>query len=128
MSSATVGWTAKIKFNDRTMIVNEQDLVDNNGTKCMVIKPWRSPLISLLTGVTQVEILEAAKQRGIKVSIAGHDRYKKLVLARNMAQSTSLITRDTVSDTGIHRLFGDGDEDAADQPPPRVPQAQTQAR
>ena len=121
MPSATVGWTAKIKFNDRTMIVNEQDLVDNSGTKCMVIKPWRSPLISLLTGVTQVEILEAAKQRGIKVSIAGHDRYKKLVHARNMAQSTSLITRDTVSETGIHRLFSDGDEAAADQPPPVFP-------
>ena len=106
-------------FNGNKMLVSDKDVVDINGTMCMVIVPWRAALISLLTGATHAAITDAARQRGVKVSIAGHDRYKKFVHARNKAQSTNLLAlgSNTVSGEGVNRLFGGGDDGAADQPP-----------
>ncbi|CAK0825042.1 unnamed protein product [Prorocentrum cordatum] len=117
MPSATIAWNASIRFNGRVMTICEKDIVDIGGTKCMVIVPWRAPLISLLTGVPQTVISDTAKVRGMKVSIAGHERFKRLVKARNAAQSTSLLGNDMVSEEGVQRLFGDGAGAEADQPP-----------
>lgn len=119
MPSATVAWTATLKFNGRSMSVSGDDIQQVCDKRCMVVAPYRAPLIALLTGLKQTEVAEAAAERGIKVSIAGHPLFKELVKARNNAQVNFVRGKATVSQTGIQRLFGGGG--VAEQPTAHLP-------
>eukprot|EP00959_Pyramimonas_sp_CCMP1952_P070634 1474964-Pyramimonas_sp.AAC.1 len=66
MPPATVVWSATLKFNDRSMSVSGEDLMNVCGKPCMVVAPCRAPMISLLTGLKQTEVAEAASAMGTK--------------------------------------------------------------
>ena len=121
MPSATVAWTATLKFNGRSMSVSVDDIQEVCDKRCMVIAPYRAPIIALLTGLKQTEVAEAAAAMGIKVSIAGHPLFKELVKARNNAQVNFVRGKATVSQAGIQRLFGGGGGDVAEQPTAHLP-------